>query len=170
MAKKKSNTLSVLITWMALLPILYIAQAGLSVMPLGYPGHGLQLPLATLTNLVGLATCAFLGLEYSSNFMTNAQLPKGEGSVHRMETFKLMTYVWMGYMLLSILLASFFQGSYPVNEATLLAGTVMLAYVSGQKTVKLSTSMGPPPAAPPVQNAPSSVQSPQTKTNESSGR
>lgn len=168
--KKQSNTLTMLIVWMASIPVFLFAQAILGILPAGTPGAGLQLPLSVIVISVGTATCSFLGLEYGNNFISNVQMEPGKGDVVRMKTFKIVAYAWLSYLFLVIALEFVSKGPFPQTEIATFSGAVMVAYVSGNKAVKIATTMGPaksPQPAPqpaPAQPAPQSGQTTHSAT------
>jgi hypothetical protein len=141
--KKVSNTLTMLVIWLASVPFFLFAQAALSLLPAGVPGAGLQLPLSIIVISVGTATCSFLGLEYGNNFISNTQLDPGKGDVTRMKVFKVISYTWLAYLFLVIALQFVSKGPFPQTEIATFSGAVMVAYVSGNKAVKIATTMGP---------------------------
>ena len=143
--KKRSSTLSFLYVWLLMLPVMVLVQTFVSTLPPTAPGYGLVLPLALFVQFTGLGSLAYLGLEYTSQFIENRKLPSGSGEVKNLKRYQLLSSVWMAYLLLAILTSLFVRivPPLPLTELTTYAGIIMVAYVGGQKSAKLSVTLGP---------------------------
>lgn len=141
--KKPSHTLTMLWVWICSVPAFLFAQAWVGTLPPDAVGYGITFPLSVIVISVGTATCSFLGLEYGNSFMSATSLPKGQGGVERLQLFKVIAYVWFGYLLLVVALQMVSRAVFPQTEIATFAGAIMVAYVSGNKAVKIATNMGP---------------------------
>jgi hypothetical protein len=96
--------------------------------------------------MAGLGTFIYLGIEYSNAIFMNTKQPAGVGEVANLGLYKTLAYIWLAYYLLAVAISAFVKivPPMPLNELATFAGTVMLAYVAGQKGSKLSVNIGPP--------------------------
>jgi hypothetical protein len=130
--------------WVALVPLSLLIQGLLDLLPQDFAGHGLIIPQGIVVTFAGMGTFSYLGLEYTTQIFQNTKQPAGVGEVTNLALYKTMAYIWLSFYLIAVAVSTFVKITppFPLTELATFAGTVMLAYVAGQKGSKLSVNMG----------------------------